>query len=242
MQALYGILIGLAFALYGYLLGCISFARIIARAHGVDITAVGSHNPGGTNVWRTLGWRAGLSCMLLDLVKGFLAAFIPLVLILFVPGIEAAIGPMAFGGHSHLTILAAIGGLGAALGHSFPVFYRFKGGKNVMVTCGFIAAVSPVLMLFGLTCFLIALFVSRRVAVGSLTAAASVILGGVTITVLTGLQVQGFQYLGMFLGNNNYFLFDWLAFLIVLFSALLVVVRHRSNIEKMVEGEAGKDF
>lgn len=242
MSALYALLFGLAVAVYGYLIGGVSFARLIAKHHGVDITAVGSHNPGGTNVWRTLGWKAGLSCMLLDMVKGFLAAFIPLMIVLFVPGLADAFGGMNFLGASHISIFACVGGFFAALGHSFPIYYRFRGGKNVMVTCGFLLAVSPILMLFGLICFLLALLFSHKVAIGSITAAVAVSAGGIVIAVITTLGLTGFQYLGMNLGGSHYFLFDWIALLVILSSCIFVVIRHRSNIQKIASGQSRKDF
>lgn len=247
LSPLWAVLFGLAVAVYGYLLGSISSARIIAKAKGVDITKLGSHNPGGTNVWRNLGWKAGLTCMLSDMVKGFLAAFVPLLLVTLIPAIRegAAFGLLEFGGHQHTTIFACIGGVAACLGHSWPAYYGFKGGKNVMVSCGFVLAVSPQLMLFGLLCFLLALFISRRVAVGSLTAAAAAIIGGLVPVFLTAFHVDpGYQFTGMIFGTQEgmYFLFDWLSYLTILLSSLLIVVRHHSNIEQMAEHKTKKDF
>lgn len=226
-------------AIFGYLLGSISNARIMAKAHGIDITQVGSHNPGGTNVWRNLGWKFGLSTMLLDLLKGFLSAFVPLVLALFVPQVKESLSATM---GDHLTLVACIGGISAGIGHSFPLYYHFRGGKNVMVACGFILAISPALMVFGLLCFLLVLLIARRVAAGSVSAAASVIVGGAVICTLTGFGVTGYQYLGMYMGASSYFYFDWVAYIFVLLSCVLVVIRHISNIVQMERGESKRDF
>lgn len=245
LQPLWAVLFGLAVLIYGYLLGSVSFARVISRTKGVDITKVGSHNPGGTNVWRNLGWKAGLACMLLDMLKGFLAAFVPLLIVTLIPQIRDGdvFGTLEFGGHSHLTFYACLGGIAAGIGHSWPCYYKFKGGKNVMVTCGFGLAISPQLVLFGLIGFLVALFISRKVAVGSLTVAACAILGGLVPVILTAVPVDpGYQYCGWYFGENAFFLFDWLAYLSILLSALLIVVRHHSNIEQLAEHKAQKDF
>lgn len=242
MTALYGVLFALACCLLGYFSGCISNARIIAKAHGVDITAVGSHNPGGTNVWRTLGWKPGLLCMALDMLKGFLPTLLVLLLLFYVDGLKAALPAMHFQDHDHFNVYVCLTGFFAGIGHSFPVFEHFKGGKNVMVVTGFLLAVAPAYLLVCFAIFGLVLLTVRKVAVASLSAAASVILLGIIPVVLTGTHQTGFVYCGLYLGPEKYFLFDWISYLFILASAALVIVRHAPNIKKIRSHTDKKDF
>ena len=117
----------LASAVIGYLLGSLPFGYLVARAHGVDIFKVGSGNPGATNVKRTLGARAGNTVLVLDVVKGALAAAWPLVPLLNAPDPRLA---------------GVVGVIAAVLGHSFSVFTRFRGGKGVATALGIALALS----------------------------------------------------------------------------------------------------
>lgn len=244
MEILYGILFGLACLAWGYLTGSVPTAVIIARRRGVDITKVGSGNPGGTNVWRTLGWRPGLLCMLLDLAKGFAGAFPVLLIVLFLlkPNPAAGIPFVVFGGSEHLNVYVCLAGLGSALGHSFPLFFRFRGGKNVMVSLGFLMATSPLTGLFGLAVFLVFLFASHRVAVGSLAAAVAIVVFGLVPVVLIALDVYGYQYFGWNFGGTAFFRCDWLYFAALVLVSSFVVVRHHKNIHQLETHASKADF
>ena len=135
-----------------YFLGSLPAAAWVARLHGVDITKVGSGNPGMTNVWRTLGWKPAVPVSLIDAGKGYLAAWLAVVLT----------GSMAWG-------LAA--GVMAVLGHSFTCFARFKGGKGVLTTFGVFLYFVPVSALAGLAAWTAIVLRTRYVSLGSITAA-----------------------------------------------------------------------
>lgn len=244
MRTLYTILFLLAVAIWGYLLGSISFARILCQAKGVDITKLGSGNPGGTNVWRNLGWKFGLPCMLLDMLKGFLATFTVLCLVLFVPSLKdgSILYDFKFQDQAQWNIYPMVAGLFASIGHAFPLYYHFKGGKNVMVVSGAIIATSPQLFLLGFVVFAIVLLSTKKVAPASLSSAIAIILLGLIPVFLTGFRVPGYQYMGMYFNPDSFFLFDWISYLFYLFSACLVIVRHKSNIEKIMKHQDKRDF
>ena len=126
---------------FGYLVGNISFARIISKFKKQDITQQGSGNPGTMNMLRTFGFKLGLLTLLLDGCKGALGA---------------TVGFFVFGGDLNSTVSMTglyIGGLSTVLGHNFPVFYKFKGGKGVACILGIFAVANP---LWSLIAFVIA--------------------------------------------------------------------------------------
>jgi glycerol-3-phosphate acyltransferase PlsY len=140
-----------------YVLGTFPSATLIARANGVDIAAVGSGNPGASNVTRALGWRKGIWVYILDALKGVIATVIPLV----VDG-----RPLAY-----------TCGAAAIIGHMFPVFRRFRGGKGVATGSGVLLALHPLLAPFAVALWWLVSRVTGKAAVGSLVAIAMVPIG-----------------------------------------------------------------
>ena len=127
------LLIGLI--LVSYLIGSISFGRILSAKEKTDVTTQGSGNTGATNMLRTYGAKLGLLTLLLDLIKGI---------------VPALVGYFAFGGagnmpESYIGLYAC--GLATVLGHIFPVYYRFKGGKAAATACGVFLVAQPVIAL-----------------------------------------------------------------------------------------------
>jgi glycerol-3-phosphate acyltransferase PlsY len=141
-----------------YFLGSIPTAAWVARAHGVDITKVGSGNPGMTNVWRTLGWKPAVPVSLIDAGKGYLAARLAWLLT----------GSMAW-------TLGA--GVMAVLGHSFTCFAGFKGGKGVLTTFGVFLYFVPTSALAGLAAWTAIVLLTRYVSLGSIVAAIVMTIG-----------------------------------------------------------------
>ena len=139
--------------LVGYLLGSIPFGVIIAKRNGVDIFSVGSGNPGATNVLRSIGKPAGYAVFILDFLKGLLATtwfLFPMV---------------SFSGDASL----GLWGLpGAVLGHTYPIFSGFRGGKGVASTMGGLLGVMPGCLIIGLVTWLIIFFSTRYVALASI--------------------------------------------------------------------------
>ncbi len=138
---------------FGYLLGSVPFAFWICRVFfRVDITKVGSGNPGMTNVWRTLGWKPALPVALLDAAKGTLAAWLGALLT-----------------HSPEWALGA--GVAAVFGHSFSFLARFRGGKSVLTTFGVFLYLSPVASLISFFVWNSTLAAIRIVSVSSIVTA-----------------------------------------------------------------------
>lgn len=136
----------------GYLLGSLPFALWVSRARGVDIFAVGSGNPGMTNVWRTLGWRPALPVALLDAAKGALAAWAGLAL-------------------TGSILWALLAGVAAVLGHSFSFWIGFRGGKSVLTAFGVFLFLSPFAGLAAFLVWALAMALFRYVSLASLLAA-----------------------------------------------------------------------
>ena len=137
----------------GYLLGSIPFGVLVSKRMGVDIYRVGSGNPGATNVLRSIGKPAGYTVFILDFLKGILATT------------WFKVGIVAFSGDPNL----ALWGLPAAvLGHTYPLFSNFKGGKGVATAMGGLLGVMPGCLLIGLVSWGVIFITTRYVAVASI--------------------------------------------------------------------------
>lgn len=145
----------LAAALCGYLVGAVSPAALLARSRHIDLRALGSGNPGATNVGRVLGVRWGVTVALLDVVKGFLPA--------------AAFGLAGEG-------LGLVAGAAAVVGHVSSPFLRGRGGKGVATAFGAILGVAPGWGLALLAVFVAVVGLTRWVALGSMSAAVALVV------------------------------------------------------------------
>ncbi|WP_394556316.1 glycerol-3-phosphate 1-O-acyltransferase PlsY [Priestia aryabhattai] len=155
--------------LLAYLIGSIPFALVIGKGfYKTDVRKHGSGNLGATNTFRTLGKKAGIIVLIGDIAKGSLAVCLPLMMT------------------SHLHML--VPGFIAILGHSYPVFAKFKGGKSVATAAGVFLAFSPLAFILGILAFLISLKISKYVSlsspIGALVAfLASIYVGDVVLIV-----------------------------------------------------------
>ena len=140
-----------------YLLGTFPSATLIARANGIDISTFGSGNPGASNVTRALGWRVGIWVYVLDALKGAVAAGLAL-------GFDGR--PAAYWC-----------GVAAIVGHMFPVFRRFAGGKGVATGSGVLLVLHPIIAPFAVALWWIVSKVTGKAAVGSMVAVALVPVG-----------------------------------------------------------------
>ena len=188
-----------------YLLGSIPFGYILVRAfQGVDVRSIGSGNIGATNVARSGGKKLAAATFMLDALKGWLPVFVVLQL----PGI-AAYGP------AQLNTLGAVAALSALVGHMFPVWLDFKGGKGVATGFGVFLALAPVAALLALSIFAAIVVATRYVSLGSILATAA------------------FPLI-LFLLKRN--IFPAPALLMAAAAALLVIFRHRKNIGRLWAG------
>lgn len=190
----------------GYLLGSVSFAVLVSRVFGLnDPRSYGSGNPGATNVLRSGSKAAAIAVLVLDVLKGLL----PVALVLHIGPDYGLTGAGA----------AALTGLAAFVGHLYPVFFGFKGGKGVATALGVVLALSPWLALAVLVVFGVVLAATRYVSLASMSAAAAAPL----IMLLPG--PWGHSVLAV------------LAFLVM---ATLLIWRHRANIERLRAGTEAK--
>lgn len=142
------------FCLGAYLCGSIPFAKLIGQYHGIDIQKQGSGNIGFANTVRVLGWQPGLLVLIGDSMKGYL--------------------PVALAAGLFSSSWLALIGLFAIIGHIFPIWLKFRGGKGIATGLGITLALQPVLALLGLGVYVLTLLLTRKSAVGSILAAWSI--------------------------------------------------------------------
>ncbi len=201
--------------LAAYLAGSIPFGVLVARSKGVDLRSVGSGNIGATNVGRALGKKWGVLVFLLDAGKGFAAAG-PLCWLMLYLG-DVPVGNLMRAGLGPLYAVAVFAG------HIWPVFLGFKGGKGVATGAGAMLALAPVALAAGLAMWGVSLFMTRYMSIASMFGAISVAGICVARTWSAGLMKQ-----------------EWPLWGLTLVLALLVIVRHRSNIARLTRGEEYK--
>jgi glycerol-3-phosphate acyltransferase PlsY len=200
-----------------YLIGATPFGYLVGRARGIDIRSVGSGNIGATNVGRILGKPWGLLVFVLDVAKG-LAPTLTVGTLLESWSQTWSISGMA------VNILWLGGGICCILGHNFPVYLRFRGGKGVATSLGIVLGVYPYLTVAGLLAFAVWLIVTvatRTVSLGSICAAVALplLLAACTLWENYSVFAENLPVLG----------FATLA-------SALVIYRHRENIKRLRAG------
>ena len=194
------------FLLGSYLLGSIPFGYLAGRLQGIDIRQAGSCNVGATNVVRVLGKGYGYSVFALDCSKGFAAVKIAMLM--------ATGRPPEWNSPEIFGILAAIC---SVLGHLYPPWLKFKGGKGVATSAGALLALTPVATLIGVAIWIIVFWLTRYVSLASLTAA--VVLPIVILVVSSPDQ-----------NKRKPLVYSSVCV------AAVVVWRHRSNLSRLIRG------
>jgi glycerol-3-phosphate acyltransferase PlsY len=189
-----------------YLVGSIPFGYVIAIAKGVDVRKEGSGNIGATNVGRVLGRKFGAIIFVLDLLKGF-------VVVLLVP---IFVSDIKFPTTSD-KLLVILCGLCVLLGHAFPVYLKFKGGKAVATSFGVFIWLAPIPVAIAFGVWILTVIVSRYVSLGSMVGAIA-LMGGVI-----GLGSSPF-------GSGKYLTALSIAV------AILILIKHISNIKRIIAG------
>ena len=193
-------------AAIGYLLGSCPSGLLVSRARGVDIRRHGSGNIGATNVLRVLGKRWGYLVFALDALKGSAAVWIAF-------GLASAINP----GGPYREVVGIAGGLACILGHTFPVWLRFRGGKGVATSAGVLLGLMPVAVVSVFAVWLVLFKSTRYVSLASIGAAFALplfVILYLRIKMLTGPSLLPFSIL----------------------IAGVVIWRHRSNIQRLFRG------
>ena len=195
-------------AIIAYLLGSISFSVIISKKMaGFDVREKGSGNAGSTNVLRTVGKKAAVLTLICDCLKGVLAILIAYIAGNIVKDIDKS-------------FLVQLTGIFVVIGHTFPVFFKFKGGKGVATSLGVLLMVNWQIGLICLVFALVLMALTRFVSLGSV--AAAVLFPVLTVFIRTNYLVPG-----------NYIIFG-----IIL--AVLVIFNHRENVKRLLEGKENK--
>jgi glycerol-3-phosphate acyltransferase PlsY len=189
--------IGVLCVAVSYLVGAIPFGLLVSQGSGIDIRAQGSKNIGATNVARLLGKKMGLLTLSLDIFKGYLPMFVAAYLLQDAPQRDLYI---------------ALCGAASVLGHMFPLYLRFKGGKGVATALGAFLYLAPLAVLGCLAVFLVAVYLSSFVSLGSLLGSLSILLW------LLLLHAPAWQV--------------WLT----VFLVLMIWIKHYQNIVRLVRG------
>ncbi|HJQ90348.1 MAG TPA: glycerol-3-phosphate 1-O-acyltransferase PlsY [Acidimicrobiia bacterium] len=184
-----------------YLVGSIDFAVIVGRMYGVDIHQEGSGNPGMSNVLRTMGRVPAAMVFIGDTLKGT---------------IGAAMGWVASGSPDPAVHWAFLAGLAAVVGHCYPIFHRFKGGKGVATGGGVLLFTVPVVAVIEIATWFLIFWLTKTASIGSM------VIVVITVPLLIWQGVTGLSLV-------------WVALIIA-----LVVWRHRGNIKRMVSGSEEK--
>jgi glycerol-3-phosphate acyltransferase PlsY len=176
-----------------YLLGTFPSAALVARHYGVDVTKAGSGNPGASNVMRLVGWKAGVIVLVADAAKGAIAA---------------AVG-LAIAGHPGAYVL----GLAAVLGHVFPVWRGFRGGRGVATGAGVFLVVYPLITVVLSVVWVVIARGLHKASVASLVCA----IAAPALVAITGGSALDIAMVGSV--------------------AILLIARHASNLRRLVRGE-----
>lgn len=186
--------------LLAYLLGSVPSGLLLAKTKGKDIRTLGSGNIGATNVFRCMGKALGISCVVLDILKGFLPAFLfPII----------GRGDASFG---------ILFGVAAILGHNFPIFLKFKGGKGIATSAGVLLGVAPIAVAVGLLTWITVLYFSGYVSLASIFASIAVAATG-------------------WIRAGHYGIITAIALTLL---GALAIWRHRTNIERLLNGTENK--
>jgi len=187
-----------------YLLGSVPSGYLIGKAFkGIDIRDFGSGNIGFTNVLRAIGTFPALIVLIIDITKGIVSVYLGFFFAQLM-GID-------------YQVMGGIGGLASIVGHNWPIFLKFKGGKGVAVTAGVFLALTPIPFLLSLLVMVGIIGLTRYVSLGSIVAAGSL------------------PFFVFWLGNNAppYFFLSIMA-------ALFILFKHRNNIQRLLRSKESK--
>ncbi len=194
--------------LIAYLLGSISFSVIFSKKFaGFDVRDKGSKNAGTTNVLRTVGKKAAAITLICDILKGVVAILVALIANKLVEG-------------SNGELLVQIAGVFVILGHTFPIFFGFRGGKGIATALGVLLITNYQIGLICLVFALVIMLITRIVSIGS-------ILAAILFPILTIFINENY------IVGNNYIIFGILI-------ALLVIFNHRANLKRILSGTENK--
>ncbi|HIT71815.1 MAG TPA: glycerol-3-phosphate 1-O-acyltransferase PlsY [Candidatus Scatovivens faecipullorum] len=199
-------------AIIAYAIGSINFSVLISRKMaGFDVREKGSGNAGTTNVLRTVGKKAAALTLLCDILKGVVSILIAIIIGKFAKDLSPA-------------ILVEVAALAVVIGHTFPIFFEFRGGKGVATSLGVILLINWKIGLICLLFGVILIAITRMVSLGSISAA---VLFAVLTVFIRDSYIAGIE-----------FEFNFIIFGILL--AAFVIFNHRSNLKRIISGTENK--
>ena len=189
-----------------YLIGSISGSMILGKFKGIDIRTMGSGNAGGTNAFRSIGPLFALGVVFIDILKGYIS-------VVYISEVSFFISNPTIT-HEYKQIIC---GIAAVLGHVYPLYYKFKGGKGAGTLIGIVGALFPEAVLYSISSWVISLIFTGYVGL-------STMIAGIVLTITV-----------FFIPNipNIYFYFS-------LLMSLFIIFTHRSNIIRMIEGNENR--
>ncbi len=188
--------------LISYLIGAVPTAYLFGKLKGIDLHKCGSGNIGATNAWRVLGKGTGITTLLIDIAKGFAA-------VKFIALLSGKAG-------DGLVLQRIYCGIAAILGHTFPVYLKFRGGKGVAATVGVLLGLAPKVLGCAFGVWVAALFISGYVSLSSVLAAIALPIFSIWLDYPNALKV------------------------FFLLMGILIIVQHRSNLRRLFAGEEKK--
>ncbi len=186
----------------GYSIGCIQIAYFLGKIKGVDIRKIGSGNLGATNTARALGKKAGISVFVLDILKGVLAFYICYIYL----------------GNSSNIVFGVYGGLGAIMGHNFPFYLNFKGGKGIATSLGVLLCLDPLICILLFVTGILILILTKYMSLASVSMSFCL------------------PFISFLLGYKG----ETLILLTIL--AILAIFQHRGNIKRLLNGQENKFY
>ncbi len=203
-----------------YLIGSINFAVIFTKAFNhADVRDFGSGNAGTTNVLRVSGTKAGLLTFICDALKGAVACIVGVLVFNY------ALSSADVSGIYNPVYVRFLCGIACMIGHCWPIFFGFRGGKAAATSIGIFAVCCPIGIALGLIGFAVTLIISRFVSLGSLVA---------TLIVVASIIVSAFT--GYYGADANPFVLTVLAML----GGFIVFYRHKENITRLIKGTENK--
>ncbi|WP_077299969.1 glycerol-3-phosphate 1-O-acyltransferase PlsY [Virgibacillus pantothenticus] len=192
----------------GYLLGSLNSAVIVGKIYGKDIRSCGSRSAGLTNTLRVLGKTAAVFVLVGDILKGIIACFIGLIFF----------EVYFYTGEAQDSVSLLIAGLGAVIGHNWPLLFKFKGGKGALTSVSVLFVVDWVMALLYIVFFILIVAITRYVSLGTISATGF-------IAVVSFIPVFG-----------HTFYFNIFACLM----ATMIIIKHRENIQRLLSGTENK--
>ncbi|MCD8181411.1 MAG: glycerol-3-phosphate 1-O-acyltransferase PlsY [Firmicutes bacterium] len=218
---LFTVTVSCIIGIIAYLIGSINFSILISKAiSGKDIRESGSGNAGATNMLRTHGKKMGILTLLLDVLKGIVVVLIARLTVMYMPSLYAGIFQTS-APDIDASFLTYIAGVCVILGHNFPLYFGFKGGKGVATSLGVVLMLDWKIGLTVAVCAVAAIAVSRYVSLGS-------ILGGMAYIIAE---------ISKELATQSYNIIQIVCVVII---GGLLIARHHANIKRLLSGTENK--